>query len=248
MDYRQLKLDKSKGKTAVDYEHVPEQRGEFKALLQPGDFLFRLPKNLDLAWAEPFEANVGDKGKFERIAVQFDPEHPLTVVGAPPALRAANPGVIGETVRVRVANAERNRARKGDPAAYVSDMYYLLFEGLGLDGKKPDENMEWIMALNAFAGKEFVAALTWSSFCSERNTRYIDDGQGGTTEDPDGTKGCGTRYYQSQLPRGEDGLFAERFTCGGKKQVDGGTVDCGASLRCFPNLERFRKASFAEGW
>jgi hypothetical protein len=248
MDYRSMKLDKDKGKTVVDYENVPEQRGDYKPLLQPGDFLFRLPKNLDLAWAEPFDAKVGDKGTFERIAVQFDAEHPLAVIGAPAALKAANPSVIGETVRCRISNAERNRARKGDPAAYVSDMYYFLFEGMAFDGKKPADNMEWITAVNAQAGKEFVAALTWSSFCSVDKVRYIDDGQGGTTEDPDKQRGCGARYYQSGLPRDEAGLYLERFTCSGKKQIEGGVVDCGASLRCFPNLERFRPASFAAGW
>lgn len=247
MDYRQLVFDKTKGKTLVDYEKVPEQRGEYKPLIQPGDYLFRLPKNLDLAWAEPFEANVGDKGKFERIAVQFDAEHPLTVVGAPPAVKAANPAIIGETVKTRVSNAERNRARKGDPAAYVSDLYYLLVEGLGFVGK-PSENMDWILSLNAYAGKEFVAALAWSSFCNKDKPRYIDDGSGGTTEDPEKQKGCGSRYYQSALPKDESGLYLERFTCGGKVQIDGGAVDCGASLRCFPGLERFRTASFAGGW
>ena len=246
MDYRQMKLDKAKGKTATNYENIPEQRGANVPLIQPGDFLLELPKNIELAWAEPFNTNVGDE-QVERVAVQFDPEHPLVIVAAPVLVREADPSIIGQMVRVRVANNERNRARRGDPPALVSDMHYLLFEGLDFSGK-PEENLDWILAMNQQAGKRFVAALTWSSYCSEKKTRYIDDGQGGSTEDPDKTKGCGSRYYQSQLARDESGFYLERFVCSGQIQIEGGTTECGAALRCFPNLERFRLESFAEGW
>src|SRR6267378_2117067 len=158
MDYRQMPLDKSKSKTVTDYDNIPEQRGGYKQLIQPGDFAFRLPKNMETAW-DQFATRIGEQ-EYQRVSVIFDEEHPLTIIKAPKPVVEANPAIIGEIVKVRINNAERNRARKGDPQALVSDMYYLLFEGLGVDGTKPKENMDWIVALNAQGGKEFVAALT----------------------------------------------------------------------------------------
>jgi hypothetical protein len=230
-DYRTLEL-KDEDKTITDYDHIPEQRGEFKPLVQPGDFLLELPKNIATAWTA-FDCTVDEK-QVQRVACQFDGEHPLTIVGS------RDPRLVGEWLQLRVSNAERNRARKGDPKALVSDMLYLLREGLGAD-VRPKSNREWIKAMNENAGAQFVASLTWSSYCNDRQTRYIEDENGQSVEDPDGTKGCGARYYQRDIPKDELGNYVERFACTGKR--DG--FECGASLRAFGNLERFRRS---EGW
>jgi hypothetical protein len=220
LDYRKLQIDKSKGKTVIDYEKVPEQRGGYKPLVQPGDFLFRLPKNLAEAWAEPFMADVGGT-KDERVAVQFDDEHPLTIVKKHPSVAE---DAVGQTLRMRISNAERNRAKKGEPQALVSDMYYLVFESFSaeVNGSKPKDNLEWMALLSGLAGKEFVGSLTWSTYCNKEKVRYIgsEENDGGIV-DPSGLTGCGARYYQKDIPKGAGGEYLERFICGGKKVVGG---------------------------
>lgn len=231
VDYRQLELKDDL--TLTNYENIPDQRTEFKPLIQPGDYLFSLPLNIASAWTA-FDTTVDGKS-VQRVAVQFDSEHPLTVVGA------KDSKLLGEWLQLRISNAERNRARKGDPPAFVSDMLYLLREAFGFTGK-PERNRDWIAALNGFADKQFVAALTWSSFCNDQKTRYIEDPETGqAVEDPDKVKGCGARYYQRDIPKTEEGTLFERFAC--TQPRDG--YECGASLRAFGNLERFRKA---ENW
>jgi hypothetical protein len=249
LDYRKLQIDKSKGKTVTDYEKIPDQRGGYKPLIQPGDALFRLPKNLAEAWVEPFMADVGGT-KDERVAVQFDDDHPLTIVKAHPALLTINPEAVGATLRFRISNAERNRAKKGEPQALVSDMYYLVFESFAseVNGSKPKDNLEWMALMSSLAGKEFVGAITWSTYCSKEKVRYLasEESESGVI-DPEGVKGCGARYYSKDIPK-EGGLLVERFVCGGKRAIEGGVEECIASLRCYANVERFRAASTAAGW
>jgi hypothetical protein len=219
VDYRKLEL-KDDVPTKTDYENIPEQRGGGAPLIPPGRYGFEIPKNVADAWATQ-DATVG-----QRVRVKFDRDHPLVLVKA---VKKSDEPLIGEVWEGGISNAERNRARKGDPERLVSDMTYLLRDGLGSTGR-PSKNREFIEEFNKFAGAQFTADNEWSASCNEKNTRYIlVDGQ--AIEDPDGRKGCGTRVYQSDLQRDAEGYYLERQNC----------PKCGASIRCFQNLTRFGK-------
>jgi hypothetical protein len=223
-DYRKLELKDEQIKT--DYENIQEQRGGGAPLIPPGRYGFELPKNLAEAW-DTFDTGVGDsQAKVQRVNVESDRDHPITLVKA---LRSTDEPLVGEVWTGRISNAERNRARKGDPANYVSDMTYLLRESFE-DFGRYKTNREFINALNAHAGKRFAADNEWSANCASNRVRYIEvDGR--PIEDPDKKFGCGNRIYQNNLVRDAEGYYQERQTC----------PKCGASIRCFQNLTRFGK-------
>ena len=219
MDFRKLALKDEK--VEVDYENIPEQRTGGAPNLPPGRYIFELPKNLDEAWI------VRETGKGQRVALESDRDHPIVIAQV---LKSQDEPLIGEVWRGSISNAERNRARKGEPERLVSDMTYLLRDGLGDQEAKPKSNKEFIAALNKHAGARFAADVEWSTYCNKEKTRYIEVEEQ-AVEDPDGTRGCGTNYYQSSIPRDEQGYYKERFSC-----------KCGASLRAFTGLTRFGKA------
>ena len=86
--------------------------------------------------------------------------------------------------------------------------------------------------------KEFVAGLVWGTNCGEKRDAYfeVQDAETGSVRlekrQIEGSEafqqGCGNRYYMNQWPK-VDGKYTDRLTC-----------ECGASLRPFPALERFR--------
>lgn len=217
MDFRKLALKDEK--LDVDYENIPEQRGGGRPNIDPGRYVFELPKNLAEAWV------VRETGRGQRVAIESSRDCPIVLSRA---LKSSDEALVGQVWYGSISNAERNRARKGEPERFVSDMTYLLKEGFG-DPATPKSNKEMIVALNKHAGEAFSADNEWSCFCNKDKVRFISsDGQ--AVEDPDGTKGCGKNYYQRDIPRDAEGYYQERFDC-----------QCGASLRAFQNLVRFGK-------
>lgn len=237
-DYRKLDIKSKPVTEDTGWDAVPEQRAPMAPQVPPGRYEWELPASLEGLW-ETFDANIMDPKTSEtaleqRVALQFTSEHPLVVVSA----RDRN--WIGALYQGRISNAERNRARRGDPPQLASDMDFLLRDSL----KHPDkprrgDNMGYINAVNKYGRRRFSANSEWSAYCSAdpKKPRYVLDELGQSVEDPDHTPGCGTRYYQGDIPKAADGSYSERLTC-----------TCGASLRCFANLTNFGPpAGGAEG-
>jgi len=222
-----LKADE---KVLVDYNQpVPEEFSPAPPPPYPGDYRFRLPKDVTASWAKREVEIVEGKGKVERVELVFDSADPLVIVNSPGGKTDDEP------YQCRISNVERNRARKGDPPIYVSDMTYLL-RALGSTAK-PAKNAEFVAEMNKYGGREFVAAIEWSARCNKDRQVYVEvAGEDGSTslspgiaEDGSPVNGCGQAYYMNQWPRGEDGRYKERVTCA-----------CGNILRPFGNPRNFR--------
>lgn len=215
----------------VDFDKMPEQMGSFQDPPQPGPFRFLIPANLSAVW-DKVETDNGN-----RIAAIFDANNPLLIV------QSKGKKYDGEPFETRISNAERKRGKRDDAnAVAVSDMDYLLRDGLGVT-TRPKTNEAYAQALIQHgAGKEFGARIEWSWRCRDDKNIRVDNGQGGLTEVEQ--LGCGQRYYmrdvEQVLENPDDPqsgkIYPVRITCGGK---DG--VPCGASLRAYASLAGFTK-------
>jgi hypothetical protein len=211
----------------VDFDAMPEQMGSFREDPQPGTYRFKLSAKLDDIWD-----TIDAKTKGTRINAIFDDTHPLVIVQSPGG------ALDGEPFLYRISNVERRRGKADDPnAVEVSDLDYLLRDGLG-ETTKPKTNAEYAKALMRHAGEEFTADLERSWNCrKDKNIRVFDETQQRTVE-VEGTLGCGSRYYQkdvSKVPSDPNDpaslpVYPRTITC-----------QCGAQIRGFSNLSRFRK-------
>ena len=208
---------------------MPEERGGSKPNLAPGRYTFVMPKNVAVLWEVIKNADLGD-----RLSLDFGQE-------GIPAYRN------GEYVAQwfgRLNALPRNRAKKGEPERQVSDLTFLAV-AFGHEAKPykvgPKGVVEFATAptqkelakqIEGLAEQQFLADNEWSSYCNSNKARYISDATGGSVVDPEGTKGCGTRIYQRDLPKGGDGQPLERFPC----------PKCQAALLAFQNLGRYSKA------
>jgi len=216
-----------------DPDQVPEQMQPPAPTPQPGRYEFRLPENLAEAWAR-VDALIGDR-PVERVQIQFDSEHPLVISWDP---RSSD--LVGQRMDNRISNVERKRGKDGP---LVSDMFYLLRDGLGAQLRPTMKNSEWIAALNQYAGRFFGGDVELQASCNPKAPIR------GTDNQPvEGTHGCGQRYYNADIPR-IDGIYQVRFTCGGQieeRDFQAGGVlvkrQCGSILRAFPQIARFRRA------
>ncbi len=200
----------------ADFDQIPENLGQaFADPPQPGKYRFRLPPSLAAIWAV-----VDTQEHGQRINAIFDQDAPLTIVQSP------NKEVDGEDFTYRISNVPRARTKE---KILVSDMA-LLLRALG-ETKLPASNKAFAQALMKYAGKEFGATLEFSYRCNDKRDAYFDDGQGGTAK-AEGRMGCGSRWYQRDVPK-VDGKQPVRITCT--------NPECGASVRAFPNLTAFTK-------
>jgi hypothetical protein len=213
----------------IDYATIPDQMGTFQDPPQPGSFRFELPKDLSSIW-ETFD-HTKSKNPGKRLRAKFDDSFPLTIVQSP--LKKYD----GLPFTTSLSNAERKRGKKDDATApEVSDMDYLLRDAFGLE-RKPATNLEYAKELQKHAGEQFGADLEWSWRCNPERTIRVDNGQGGLAEVPN-QKGCGTAYYQKDVQKvpvnpddaQSEEIFPPRITC-----------QCGAVLRAFANLTRYRR-------
>lgn len=229
-----LGLKNEKLDTGADsFADLPEQiGGAFPDPPQPGAFRFRMPSAEALA--NCFADKPIDTERGQRIAAQLRGDAALTIIQSPAGKYN------GETFETRISNAERKRG-KGEGMA--SDMDYLL-AACGAE-KKPKTNAEYGQALISLAGREFGGDVEWQWFCNEKKPiRVEQDGEFKTLDGSDGgdvQNGCGARYYQKDVPKDADPVTGERhfpirIECGGK---DGN--GCGASLRAYAQIARFRK-------
>ena len=199
----------------VNYDDVPEQLGGFAPTPPPGSYRFRLPGDLANIW-EQFDVTIDDKPQ-KRLRAQFEESSVLTITSS------VSGDQDGNAFRTRITNVERKR---GKSDAKASDMLYLL-RALG-DEQHYASNKAYAEALMKFAGKEFVADVEWAAWCNSNKPIRSQD-EDGNTVIVESQNGCGERVYQRDIPK-VDGAYAETFGCPG----------CGALLRAFPNLARFR--------
>lgn len=220
----------------IDYATMPDQMMGFTEPPQPGSYRFRFPKDLSAVW-DKFEMTKG-KNPGVRISAVFDDKNPLTIVQSPGGTHDNEP------FETRINNAERKRGKRDDPTApEVSDMDYLLRDSLGVP-QKPTTNQGYIQAMMQHApGKEFGADIEWRWSCNkDKDIRVFntDPATGAvlnTTAEVPGTKGCGSSYYQSDVEKipsnpedpNSPKVFPLRIECA-----------CGAAVRAYPNLQRFR--------
>ena len=192
--------------------------GSFREPPQPGAYRFRLPADLSAIWDVYDTPN---KVPGQRIRALFDKDHPLLIVQSPGG-RANN-----EPFETRISNEERSRGK--DKLVIASDMDYVL-RALKV-AQKPGSNRAYIEIMKQQVNKEFAADIRYSWKCSaDRNIRIKD--QAGSIQEVQGRPGCGTSYYQEDLPNGgkqPDGMVPTQIQC-----------QCGALLRCFANLDNIR--------
>jgi hypothetical protein len=192
--------------------------GTFREPPQPGSYRFRLPDDLSAIW-DVYDTPA--KTPPQRIRAIFDKDHPLVIVQSPGG-KSNN-----EPFEVRMSNEERSRGK--DKSIIASDMDYLL-RALKV-ATKPANNKAYIDVMKQQAKKDFGADIRYSWKCSaDRNIRVKDSA--GNVQEVEGRKGCGTSFYQEDLPNGGKdaaGLVPTQIQC-----------TCGAILRCFANLDNIR--------
>lgn len=205
---------------AQDLAGLPEQfGGQYPDPPQPGDYAFRLPALSQLQTA--FDTVDSAKGK--RVKVLFRDGAELVITQSPGGQ------LNGETFSTQLTNVERRRGKEGPEA---SDWDYLL-AALDPKAKKPTDNKGYIVALQQHPAKEFKAAIEWNWSCNPEKPIRVDMGENGIVvqNGENGTelkKGCGKRYYQKDVDKVE-GKYPREISC-----------ECGAILRGFANLTRFR--------
>lgn len=231
----------------------------------PGAYKIRLPA--DLNW-EPMKSKLKKGEGFvevARIRASFDAGHPLTIVEATPE----NKEYVGRTISFySISNAE---FAYGKDERLTSEMAWILKNAFNIDLPDNATNLHYGQAFETCAGKNFGCDLEWSSFCNPDKPRYIYDEATGQSKQ-DTKAGCEMRYqleawketqaiprnpvYQQQyltdylkqltdsnVPaeqaqaqidelKAKSGKFAAEFKCS----------KCGALLRCFPRLRRYRAA------
>lgn len=210
----------------ADFDQIPEQMGGYRPDPQPGTYLFKLPAKLDAIWD-----TIETKDRGTRLNAIFDDANPLEIVQSPGGT------LDGEPFQTRISNVERKRGKRDDPnAVEASDMDYLLRDGLG-EKAKPKTNKQYADTLMKHAGETFKADIERSWFCNPN--RNIRTAEGDRTVEVEGKLGCGARYYMKDVEKvlsdpndpNSPKVYPERITCGG----------CGAEIRGFSNLVRFRK-------
>ena len=221
------------GSEAIDgvtSDDLPEQFGSRPDPPQPGPYRFRMPEEMGAIY-ETIERTVRDK-VVTRIEAQFDEQHPLTIVQSPKGTHNDEP------FETRINNAERKRDKAGTMA---SDADYLLARSFNVKLPKRGDvdksgvpiirNNQWyIDQIKKLSGKEFAADIEFTWYCNKKKNVRVDDGDGNIQE-VEGRLGCGVSYYQNDVPT-EEGVTPVRITCA--------NPECGANLRAWPQLTRFR--------
>lgn len=210
----------------AEFADIPENLGQsFPDPPQPGVYRFRLPTagQMKAIWATVDSTNYG-----QRLNAIFEDDAELIIVQSP------NHEHDGEGFRWRLSNVPRER---GKEKVLVSDMD-LLLRAKGIT-TRPKTNKAYAEAMLKLAGQEFTATEEFSYRCADNREIYVDDGAGGQQK-VEGKMGCGSRYYQRDVPRvpsdpndpASPKVYPLRITCS--------NPDCGASIRAFPNLTGFK--------
>jgi hypothetical protein len=223
---------------AVDVDHLPEQGGTPYPDPPPvGSYRWLLPRLNADAFTKVTTTDYGD-----RVQVQFRGDFPLMIVQSLGGVHDKEP------FQTSISNVPRKRDKEGTVA---SDWDYLN-KALG-EPTRPASNRAYAERLIAQSqvdgGKTFGSDLEYSWSCNDTRDAYFTDAEGNQTTmvAADGTskiQGCGAKYYQSRdgqwkqpdliakkagaVPK-EGAVFPVRVQC-----------QCGATIRAFGNLTRFR--------
>lgn len=195
----------------VDLDNLPSQGGLIIPPPQPGIYRFKIPAGLARGM-ETIQTDVG-----QRFVVILRDDLALQNV------------TLNQPYPTRISNQERAVGKDGQKA---SDMAFLL-HALGITVDKPT-NKGYAEAMLKAQGLEFLAFNDLTARCNPKTDVYK-QGDGKI----EGLKGCGaayaTRSYTkrdgttvSEIPK-EGTQFATEFTC-----------SCGALIRCFGQLSKFR--------
>lgn len=212
------------------FDALPEQRA-FTPPPAPGTYQFELPSSAKLA--DAFDIIAANDKRGQRINLVLDQDAALKILKSPNNERN------GEPFQTRISNVERKRDKAG--AVIASDMDYLL-QATGYSGPRPKVNKAYGDAVIKQGGKAFEAEIEWSWNCGEHRAARFAEVDAATNQvsyverddpgQPDGKQhGCGARYYQKDVAKGEDGTYPLHITCS----------TCGADVRAFANLTRFRQ-------
>lgn len=231
---------------------LPEQMGGSRTTMLPGTDTFRIPENVAQLWHDivaedkrPYlpngQPNTTKGQKVKRRQLKFDKNSPLVVVGGK---------YDGEPMTASFSTAPRPRGKADDPkTAWISDAAYLLDMGLA-DKSRPTDSKVLEATINRYAGRTVRLEHGLSAQCRPDKVRYIavelpneqfnpnvPDSPANprtvtqTMQDPQGTKGCGERYYTRDFknPEAKDGESPWDLTI---------VCDCGAVLRGFESVDR----------
>lgn len=204
----------------VDMENLPSQGRVITPPPQPGMLRLRIPTG----FAKALELYQTDKG--QRLRVNFRDEFALIDLNH------------NQPYSTMLSNEERGFEDQPKSSALA----FLLHEAFGVQLKLKATNKDYAEALLAQGGKEFAAFNDLGIVCKTTADIYrrgTKDSPGGRVE---GLKGCGTIYKTftpknpgnrkfGLIPKDENGLFATEFEC---------AEPCGALLRCFGNLSKFK--------
>ena len=200
---------------------VPAQGSGYVPMLPFGIYTGVLPTEIPMAVREDVvDQGDGTQKMVPRWVVHFDRDHPITIEGGP---------ADGHPLTEYVTNVPRQRR---DGSLRPSALYFMVREGLN-DATPIKAFGDWATILKRHGGKRIRIEVGGSVTCNEEKVRFLtfeQDGAQVTAEDPEGTLGCGARYYTPDIPKGPDGKAVERFSCA-----------CGASLRVFNRIERWMK-------
>lgn len=201
----------------TNYDELPDEYTPRTPPLYPSTYRFRLPPDLSQVWDAREYEGIG-----QRVTAQLYGDNALVVTQSKDGEREQDP------CNVFISNRERPRGRKGEQIN-VSDMDYLL-RALQHNGR-PRTNKEYVEALSSHAGEEFVADVEWNAYCNPKKDMYVENEEGTGVEKAEGNTGCGTSYYQNEIPK-VDGVYQSRFGC----------ENCGAVLFVREQLRNFKVA------
>lgn len=199
----------------TDFANLPEGGGAFPPPPQPGTYKFTLPDRFE---GRQFET-VQTESDGARLKVHFEDDKQLKMHD-------------GRQFRTQITNIARVRNKEGVKS---SDLALLLKNGLG-ETVAPKTNVEYAKALAKHAGESFLADVELSGRCNTAKDIYKDGKR------QEGIKGCGTEYRMDAYTKKDGtpvygipqngGQWATEFPCANPK--------CGAQVRVFANLTRFR--------
>lgn len=207
----------------TEFSKMPEARGSFQPLLQPGTYIFQLPATIELKQFEQYATNDGP-----RLRLNLREDKALKNV-----TRGNDPfGTQLNNMETTVGFGEE--AKKGNDLAWLVR---------AVKGTLPDgaSNKKYVEELLKHGGKQFKADVELTGSCNIKADVYKDGAQ------RPGIKGCGQRFAQRGreiksgpnqgktilgIARNPDGSWAEGAAC-----------KCGAEVRIFANLIGIRSAT-----
>lgn len=220
-----------------DLGNLPEQfGGQFPDPPQPGSYRVQFPPAAALmdAW-DTQDKKVDGNVVGKRIVCKHQGDAALTIVQSP------GNRMNGEPFETRISNNERPRGKKDDPTTKsASDMDYVLAV-TKYPGKKPKTNQEYAQAYSQHVpGKTMGVDIEFQWSCNPEKPIRIDDPNNGLLvldgqDNRQLQKGCGNRYYQKDI----DKVFNEKTQA--QEYPVRITCQCGAQLRAFAQIARFRE-------